>query len=589
MRRLILGAAVSAVLSTASLSTASPAASVGGFGDIEESRYYAAAVQWMLDNDITSGTTQRCFSPDAPVSRGQAATFLWRMAGKPEAPLHRFNDVTASYQHAAISWLADEGYAIGARRFSFRPDNPTSRGEFAAMLYRVAGQPDAGDHPYTDVTAPELQQPVAWMTETSITTGTSPTTFSPNKPITRAQIATFLYRYKGSPTIDLDPSSPACGLRSDQLTLHKVGEIRGNIAPKSVVYSGDGLFFAQNMMYRHTVTVYDRSLSLVETISDRVELSAFGVAPANPGTQYQGAPVEAAFTTDSKYAYVSNYRMYGPGYVRPGGDRCSPGSWDNSFLYRINVSSLTIDQVIAVGAVPKFVAVTPDNTKVLVTNWCSYDLSVVDTASATELIRIPIGRYPRGITVSSDSKTAYIAIMGSTEIAVVDLTNLNAPVSKIRNVGSSPRSLLLSPDDRYLYVSLNRDGRVIKFDLKDSQVVGSVYTGSGARSLAMSDDGTAIYVVNYHSDTFSKVRTADMVELQRIATPNLPIGITYDPKTRRVWVSTYSGTIQIYEDTQPKHNNSPAQQRAPLPCGASFSQLEASQEHLAPMHFAIYF
>lgn len=551
MRRLILGAAVSAVLSTASLSTVSPAGSVGGFGDIEGSRYYAAAVQWMVDNNITSGTTQQCFSPDAPVSRGQAATFLWRMAGEPEAPRHRFNDVTASYQHAAISWLAREGYAVGIRRFEFRPDNPTSRGEFAAMLHRVADQPDAGIHPYTDVTAPELQQPVAWMTETSITTGTSPTTFSPNKPVTRAQIATFLYRYKGSPPVNIDPTSPVCGQRSDQLTLRKVGEIRGNIAPKSVVYSGDGLVFAQNMMYRHTVTVYDRSLSLVNTISDRVYLSAFGVATATPGAKYRGAPVEAAFTSDSRYAYVSNYRMYGPGYVRSGGDRCSPGSWDDSFLYRINVETLTIDQVIAVGPVPKVVAVTPDNTKVLVTNWCGYNLSVIDTASATELIRIPIGRYPRGVAVSSDSKTAYVAIMGSTEVAVVDLTNLNAPVTKIRDVGNSPRALLLSPDDRYLYVSLNREGRVIKYDLEASQVVGSASTGSGARSIAMSDDGTAIYVVNYHSDTFSKVRTADMVELQRIATPNLPIGITYDPKTRRVWVSTYRGTIQVYEDTHP--------------------------------------
>ncbi len=187
----------------------------------------------------------------------------------------------------------------------------------------------------------------------------------------------------------------------------------------------------------------------------------------------------------------------------------------------------------------------------LVTNWCAFDLSVVDAATATEIARVPIGRYPRGIAVSSDSTKAYVAVMGGSEIAIVDLTNLTAPISWITGVGRGPRSLVLSADDRYLFVTLNHGGAVVKIDLATNAVVGSVVTGVGARSIAVSGDGTAVFVVNYHSNTFSKVRTADMVELQRIATPDRPIGITFDPEARRVWVATYSGTIQIYEDTPP--------------------------------------
>lgn len=527
----------------------SPAQGVAGFGDVDEARYFAHAVQWMVDNGITTGTSEACFSPDDPVTRGQAATFLWRMEGEPDAGAHGFDDAVAHYQQGAISWLAGLGPVVGATRTAFHPDKALSRGEFAAMLHQVAGQPAAQMHPFSDVTDPEQQQPVAWMVAESITTGTSATTFSPDDTITRGQLATFLYRYNRSPAVELDPDSPRCNPPSDVLTLTHVGEIRGAITPKSVVFSGVDLFFAQNMMYRHTITVYDRSLSLVGTISDQVVLSEFGVAGANPGTAYLGSPVEAAFTSDGRYAYVSNYQMYGPGYDRPGGDSCSSGTWDSSFLYRIDVESLTIEQVIGVGPVPKFVAVTPDDTKVLVTNWCGYDLSVVDVFTGTESARVPVGRFPRGIAVTSDSSTAYIAVMGSRDIAVVDLDNLGAPLEWITEVGTSPRSLVLSADDRYLFATLNHGGGVVKIDLESKAVIGRAATGVGPRSMSISDDGTAIFVVNYHSDTFSKVRTADMVELQRIATPDRPIGITYDPQTRRVWVATYGGTIQIYEDT----------------------------------------
>lgn len=527
----------------------SPAQGIAGFGDVDEGRYFAPAVQWMVDNGITTGTSEACFSPDDPVTRGQAATFLWRMEGDPEAPAHEFGDVIAPYQQGAVSWLAGMGHVVGATRTAFYPDKTLSRGEFAAMLHRVAGQPAAAMHPFTDVTEPWQQQPVAWMVAEAITTGTSATAFSPDDTITRGQIASFLYRYKRSPAVELDSGSPRCNPPSDVLTLTHVGEIRGAITPKSVVFSGVDLFFAQNMMYRHTITVYDRSLSLVGTISDRVVLSDFGVAGASPGTAYRGSPVEAAFTSDGRYAYVSNYQMFGPGYSRPGGDSCSPGTWDNSFLYRVDVESLTIDQVIGVGPVPKFVAVTPDDTRVLVTNWCGYDLSVVDVSTGTEVARVPVGRFPRGIAVTGDSSTAYIAVMGSRDIAVVDLDNLSAPLSWIRGVGTSPRSLVLSGDDRYLFATLNQGSGVVKIDLASRAVVGRAATGAAPRSMSISDDGTAIFVVNYHSDTLSKVRTADMVELQRIATPDRPIGITYDPRTRRVWVATYGGTIQIYEDT----------------------------------------
>lgn len=357
-----------------------------------------------------------------------------------------------------------------------------------------------------------------------------------------------------SPTPAPSPTTPAPATpdlpdlpATSELRLELAETITGDISPKSVVASPTGrLFFAQNMMYRHTVTVYNAAFELVATIDDAVTLADFGVAGHADDVEHQGAPVEVDFTSDGRFAYVSNYQMYGPGYSNPGHDGCAKGNWDDSFVYRVDTERLAVDQVISVGAVPKYVAVTPDDRNVLVTNWCTYDLSVIDVASGSEVERIDIGRFPRGIAVSSDSRTAWIAVMGSLDIAVVDLDSLE--VSWLKGVGTSPRHLVLSPDDRWLYATLNGEGRVVKIDTETGEVVASVTTGAAPRSMDISTDGASLYIVNYNDDTMSKVTTADMQEVQEVPTNEHPIGITYDPATGNVWVANYSGSIMVFAE-----------------------------------------
>lgn len=328
--------------------------------------------------------------------------------------------------------------------------------------------------------------------------------------------------------------------------LVEVHVIAGDISPKSLTATGTGLVFAQNMMYRHTITVYDRGFDLVATISDSVEPADFGHALT--GT-YQGAPVEAAATPDGRYVFVSNYSMYGPGH-REGRDSCSPqDGFRDSFVYRIDTRTLQIDQMIEVGAVPKYLAVTPDGRTLLVTNWCSYDVSVVDVSTAIEVARIPMGRYPRGIAVAPDSGTAWIAVMGESRLVAVDLGTRS--IRDLPGVGGGPRHLQVGPDGAHLYVTLNSDGLVAKVDATTGEVVATVRTGQAPRSAVLSADGTALYVVNYESDTVAKVATADMAVLQTVDVGHHPIGITVDDATRQVWVASYSGTITVLQDGEP--------------------------------------
>lgn len=339
-------------------------------------------------------------------------------------------------------------------------------------------------------------------------------------------------------------AKPKRGKPSGRTRLRLVDTLGGDISPKSVVSSGTGLVFAQNMMYQHSVTVYDaKRLELEKTIPDTVRLAEFGFR-RYPGEQ-QGAPVEAAFSPDGKYAYVSNYSMYGAGFGPEGDDACTPSSgYDRSFVYRISLKTLEIDDAYRVGAVPKVVAVTPDGRFVLVSNWCTWDLSVISTKAGREVRRIPMGEYPRGIVVSPKGDAAYVALMGESSLVRVDLDTWTTSAIPI---GRGPRALVIDPSGRRIYATLNHEGRVARLNLRTGGVT-KVTTGAAPRSLAMADDGKALYVVNYESGTVAKLRTSDFEVLQTETACANPIGITYDAPTRRVWVACYGGALLVYDD-----------------------------------------
>ena len=341
------------------------------------------------------------------------------------------------------------------------------------------------------------------------------------------------------------PQLTSAEVTSDQTKMVLAGTITGDISPKSVRSSGTGLVSAHNMMYRHSVTIYDANTQeLIKQIPDSVKLSDFGYSKYSG--IYKGSPVEGSFSPDGKYLYVTNYAMYGKGFNKEGTDICSPANgFDSSFVYRINLSNYKIDGVYAVGSVPKVLEVTPDNKYILVTTWCSYTLDVISIAKQKKVKSIKIGRYPRGIAVSADSRKAYVAEMGGSNIHEIDLTDFS---KKLIPVGVNPRAVVLSPDNTKLYVTLNIAGKVAAWDLVNHKSLGSVKTGNAARSLAISSDGTALFVVNFKSGTLSKVRASDLKVLQNIKVCAEPIGITYDALTSRTWVACYGGSIKVFDN-----------------------------------------
>ena len=347
-------------------------------------------------------------------------------------------------------------------------------------------------------------------------------------------------------TTSLPPGPEDDGLRSDERRLVELFQVtNADLKPKSVVVGPQGLVFAQNMMYRHNVLVFDQDGDVVAKIDDSVDLQDFGLS--EDPQLVKGAPVEAAVSPDGQHLWVSNYKMYGDRYQSNADDECGRGDWEDSFVYRINLNTFEIDGVVPTGAVPKFLQVSPDGRRLVVANWCGFDVSVIDTERLIELGRVDLGRHPRGVAITNDSSKAYVTVMGAERIDLVDLETLTVE-SSLTSSGITPRHIVLSDDGKTLFSSNHLMDTVRSIDLETDSLIGTVRTGIQTRSLAVSDDETALYVVNYLDGTISKVRTSDMEILQTISVGGRPVGISYDPMTRRLWIADYEGRLIVFED-----------------------------------------
>ena len=121
--------------------------------------------------------------------------------------LNFFVDVPAdAYYYDAVLWAVKEGITNGTSATTFSPDNPCTRAQMATFLWRAAGSPEPVSKVciFTDVPADAYYvKAVQWAYEQGITAGTSATTYSPDKACTRSQMATFLCRMvDGKPVND---------------------------------------------------------------------------------------------------------------------------------------------------------------------------------------------------------------------------------------------------------------------------------------------------------------------------------------------------------------------------------------------------
>ncbi len=171
------------------------------FADTPTDKYYYSAVQWAVQEKITAGTGTATFSPNDSCTRAQAVTFLWRAAGSPKASVPAgFADVGENAYYAdAVAWAVEKQITNGISETKFAPDQKCTRAQIVTFQHRAAGEPTASSEgSFSDVPATAYYcDAVNWAAENSITNGTSADKFSPDNICTRGQIVTMLYRHDG--------------------------------------------------------------------------------------------------------------------------------------------------------------------------------------------------------------------------------------------------------------------------------------------------------------------------------------------------------------------------------------------------------
>ena len=172
-----------------------------GFNDVKPGDYFYDAVNWAVEKGITTGTSATTFSPNASCTRAQIVTFLWRASGSPEPKTasNPFTDVAANaYYCKAVLWAVENGITTGTSATTFSPDAPCTRAQGVTFLWRANGSKAASAAAsFTDVASDAYYAPaVAWAAEQNVTGGVGNGLFSPDTTCTRAQIVSMLYRLR---------------------------------------------------------------------------------------------------------------------------------------------------------------------------------------------------------------------------------------------------------------------------------------------------------------------------------------------------------------------------------------------------------
>ena len=187
-----------------------------GYADVDAGSWYAQAVEYVRDNGLMSGTSDTTFTPDGAMTRGMLVTTLYRAAGSPslenENLGYPYADVPGDAWYAdGVYWARLAGVVSGYSDEEFGPNDPVSREQLAAILWRYAGSPAAeGGEDFADegdISAYALQA-VDWARSAGIVSGDDSGRFAPQSGATRAETAAILRAFltRGAPETPYTPT-----------------------------------------------------------------------------------------------------------------------------------------------------------------------------------------------------------------------------------------------------------------------------------------------------------------------------------------------------------------------------------------------
>ncbi|MBK8969016.1 MAG: beta-propeller fold lactonase family protein [Lewinellaceae bacterium] len=214
----------------------------------------------------------------------------------------------------------------------------------------------------------------------------------------------------------------------------------------------------------------------------------------------------------------------------------------------IDLSTNTVVATIPVGTDPQGVSVSPDGSRVYITNRVSNTVSVIDAATNTVIAAIPVGPMPIPITVNPAGNTVYVG----TDNGLVVIDAGTNTVSATLPLSITPRGIVVHPDGSRIYVSqadiLGTGVSVI--DAGSNTLITTIPfpVGKGAEGIAISPDGSWLYVANQSSDEVTVIETATNTIVATIPVGDSPHSVVVSPDGSRVYTTNENtGDVSVID------------------------------------------
>ncbi|NCB74870.1 MAG: S-layer homology domain-containing protein [Clostridia bacterium] len=175
------------------------------FSDLDTTLWYHEGVDYVLRNSLFKGITSTIFEPDEAMTRAMFVTVLYRLENKPEIPSGSpFDDVQSGAWYAdAVTWAYNHNIVLGFDTDTFAPNEPVSREEMAAIMYRYASykgydvSATSTLSAYSDVASISdwALSPMKWSVAKELIVGMSSDKLEPQASSTRAQVAVVFMRF----------------------------------------------------------------------------------------------------------------------------------------------------------------------------------------------------------------------------------------------------------------------------------------------------------------------------------------------------------------------------------------------------------
>src|SRR5436190_3897503 len=281
----------------------------------------------------------------------------------------------------------------------------------------------------------------------------------------------------------------------------------------------------------------------------------------------QEKPVEACLSHDDKILWVSLHNAEGIVPIRVDSVTANidalhtyPTKKDMGVLKRIfvtypgNTRKDSFDvPLIKTGKTPKIISKTADSKYLLVSNWHSYTVSVVEINKdkfpfGKVITTIPMAAIPRGIAVDDKSRKSYVAIMGGATLAVIN--NDTWKKDSDMNVATNPRHVVMDTSG-HLFISYNSLGKIACLDANTGKTLFTVTSHGKPRTIILSKNQKFLFATCYSSDTLDvfKINETSFTRVHSLPCKGHPVGVDIFENDEKLeaWVCSYTnGAINVF-------------------------------------------